>query len=54
MDSDNTYDPIHEEDGSWYFWDETQADRYGPFTDRNEASRMLDQYASEVLNVKSH
>ena len=23
--------PLHMENGKWFFWDETWADRYGPF-----------------------
>lgn len=30
-------DPIHEEKGKWYFWDETGADRQGPFETEEEA-----------------
>jgi len=34
-------DPVHQDaaDGKWYFWDETWADRCGPF-DTKEACRI--------------
>lgn len=37
-------DPIHEENGQFYFWDETWAHRYGPFGTRNEVTQKLGQY----------
>lgn len=39
-----TMDPIHEEAGRWYFWDETWANRHGPFPDRAAASSALHAY----------
>ena len=43
-------DPIHQDnDGVWYFWDETGADRIGPFHSWNEAKYELDIYCREVL-----
>lgn len=38
------YDPIHEENGKWYFWDETQADRVGPFSTEEQARTALKEY----------
>ena len=45
------YNPVHEENGGWYFWDETQADRYGPYETSIEARAMYDKYCSDVLGV---
>lgn len=42
-------DPIFEEDGKWYFWDEVWANAMGPFDSREEAVRELDRYVTEVL-----
>ncbi len=42
-------DPIHEESGSWYFWDETWGYRHGPYATREEATKELDRYCKEVL-----
>lgn len=47
------YDPIHQEGENWYFWDETQADRYGPFPTRQIAEEMLTRYSTEVLGARS-
>ena len=33
----------------WYFWDETQAYRYGPYESEEEANKQLDRYCKEVL-----
>lgn len=39
---------VHEEDGSWYFWDETGVGRYGPY-DTEEACRVaLEKYAKQL------
>lgn len=39
-------DPVHvDPDGQWYFWDETWADRHGPFKTEEEASQGLHAYA---------
>lgn len=42
-------DPVHEEDGRWYFYEETWADRQGPFDSREEAAEACERYAREVL-----
>jgi hypothetical protein len=36
--------PIHQEDGQWYHWDETWANRLGPFPDYETAKKSLDDY----------
>lgn len=33
----------------WYFWNETGADRYGPYETEEEAKKQLDRYCKEVL-----
>lgn len=38
-------DPVHEgANGQWYFWDETWANRHGPYPTRREAEDMLHCY----------
>lgn len=45
-------DPIHQDetDQQWYFWDETWADRLGPFKTRKHAERNLIGYCLEFLS----
>jgi hypothetical protein len=38
-------DPVHEEEGKWYHWDETWADRHGPFDTEEKAREALEKYA---------
>jgi hypothetical protein len=48
-----TIDPIHQDtQGGWYFWDETWADRIGPFQSRDIAERALKDY-SDFLTTGS-
>jgi hypothetical protein len=35
--------------GGWWFWDETDADRYGPFATESAARMGLSLYAREAL-----
>lgn len=37
-------DPLHEDGGKWYFWEETWADRQGPFETREIALESLRIY----------
>lgn len=39
------YDPVHEENGQWFFWDEIQVDRLGPYESEAEARRQIKRYA---------
>jgi hypothetical protein len=39
-----SFDPVHEENGKWYFWDETEADRLGPYDSEEEARKRLSDY----------
>ncbi len=38
-------DPVHEEEGKWWFYDETWADRLGPFDTEEEARIAISEYA---------
>lgn len=42
-------DPVHEFAGKWYFWDETWANRHGPYDTPAEAYEMLGTYITEHL-----
>lgn len=42
-------DPVFEEDGKWYFWNEVWVDKYGPYDSEKEARDDLDRYCREVL-----
>jgi len=35
---------IHIYNGDWYFWDETEANRYGPYETREIAKRKFIRY----------
>ena len=41
-------DPVHFDGGCWWFWDETWADRYGPFEFEQEARDQLDEYTKQL------
>lgn len=32
----------------WWFWDETWADRYGPYATREQAEDALERYAKQL------
>lgn len=36
--------PIFEQNGKWYFWDETGADKCGPFDTEQIAKEKLQEY----------
>lgn len=43
-------DPIHrEDDGKWYFWDETGSDAHGPYNTEEEAKEALSIYVRYCL-----
>jgi hypothetical protein len=42
-------DPVHEENGKWYFWEETWADRQGPFDTELQARNACEQYAQALV-----
>lgn len=35
----------------WYFWDESWANRLGPYESKEEAEKMLNKYCDEVLGL---
>ena len=40
-------------DGTWWFWDESQADRFGPFLTEVEAEAASYRYMRECLDGES-
>lgn len=42
-------DPVYEYQGLWWFWDETWANRYGPFYTKQDAQTALSEYCQHVL-----
>lgn len=44
-------DPIFEENGEWYFWNETWSDKHGPYTSRAKAEEELTWYMVETLGI---
>ncbi len=49
MSNDNL-DPTHQHiDGSWWFYDETWVQEYGPFDTKESADASCIRYASECL-----
>jgi hypothetical protein len=48
-------DPVHmDPDGSWWFYDETGAGRYGPYPDDATARRMLSDYIAWLNQQVAH
>ena len=45
--------PVHEEHGKWYFWNEVWTDREGPFNSEVEAKGMCVYYTKYALDGKS-
>ena len=41
---------LNDTDGKWWFWDETQSDRYGPYPNITTAYAAMDRYVREVRN----
>jgi hypothetical protein len=44
---DYANDPVHEDDG-WWFWDETWAHRYGPYKTEANAREALRRYVDAL------
>lgn len=42
-------DPVHKDKGSWWFWDEAWAYRYGPYPSEKKARRELENYCKDLL-----
>jgi len=38
-------DPVHFENGQWYFWDESWTSKQGPFPNEHVARKELERYA---------
>jgi hypothetical protein len=45
-------DPVHQENGQWYFWDETWAESIGPYPTEQECREALVGYVA-YLNSSS-
>jgi hypothetical protein len=41
-------DPVHKDGDAWYFWDETWADRLGPFPDEQTARAQMKAYVAHL------
>jgi len=39
---------IHLYNGKWWFWDEVQVDRIGPYNTHKECQEALNKYANEL------
>lgn len=48
IDNEGSTSPVHEENGQWYFWDETWADRYGPYPTREIAEQKCTEYCRQL------
>ena len=46
--SKREYDPVHERDGKWYFWDETWAYESEPFDTEEQANGALQVYCDKL------
>lgn len=44
-------DPVHRHNGKWWFWDETWADRVGPFETEGDADKAFNRYCREELDL---
>lgn len=49
----HTKDPVHFDNGKWWFWDETWTDRLGPWDTEKIARGMLDTYIRTELGDQS-
>lgn len=45
-------DPIFENQGAWWFWDETWTESYGPFLTRHDAKFALERYIVAINQPK--
>ena len=43
-----TPNPVHQYEGKWWFWDETWADRVGPYETEDIAHRAMMTYAETL------
>lgn len=54
METPMNSDPIHQEGDNWYFWEETWADRSGPFKTKQEATKALQDYCKALNEYVFH
>lgn len=45
---DREHPQVHEHEGKWWFWDEAETDRHGPYESKKAASVALELYASQL------
>ena len=43
-------EPVHQENGKWYFWNETWSDRSGPFETEAKAREGLSGYCRWLMD----
>lgn len=48
-DENGHLNPVEEIDGKWYFWEETWANKVGPFENAVEANAALLEYCHTIL-----
>ena len=48
-DKPRVINPVHEEGGQWYFWDETGVYRYGPYPNELTAHDERKKYCEQQL-----
>ncbi len=41
-------DNVHEFEGKWYFWNEVQSDRMGPYSSEDECRDAMKKYAANL------
>lgn len=46
-------DPCYQENGKWYWWEESWTISYGPYDTREDAVRAAQNYAQQILEVGS-
>lgn len=47
-------DYVHERDGQFYFWDETEVNEIGPYATKQDAVKALDEYIRTLNKEKSN
>lgn len=46
-------DPVHQFEDKWWFWDQTWANREGPYETEQDARNMLLEYSNTILGESS-
>jgi hypothetical protein len=44
-------DPIEQEDGKWFWWNEVWSDRFGPYDTEGEAREACLEYCKKELGI---